>query len=507
MPDLLSKTCMWLTRRTEALRTGSILRSLLGNAMWSLWAKVVVQFTQLATFIVAARTLESAEFGLFAYVAAIVALLVILAEGGWSEFVMKTHHDGDRLDQIATVAIVSGVTAMATGLCVALVLGLYFQLTHVGLLVAMFSIWLLPTPFGSVCEGVFIADGRLRDLSMIKIVAELCGTAVAILGLLHGLNIFALVAGRLASQVVSVIAYALVLRWLPKLGVRSRFLRELFEFSRHIVSNRLIVFLRSYSGTLVVGSVLGLTEAGYYRAAERIVSAFSEVVGEPARQLAWVVLRKGAVSGSNSRGASPEIGAKATTFVVVLMAISAPIYIGLALMSGMLIHLALGDGWAPAAILVSLLSVKQILLVPGYVTEPLLSLTGTIRKMPAAILVNSLVSVGLIVALSPFGMVAAAAGQCAAALFSFAVSAWLQSLYGAVNWSRILRGCAHPAVAVIAMALTIFLLGDVAGQSVMNGFTTTFLQVLAGGIVYIGTLAVLHKVAGGLLPVTIKEQG
>lgn len=507
MASIVSKTCMWLSRRAMSLRTGSLVRSLVSKAMWTLSAKLVVQITQLSTFIIAARTLASAEFGLFAYVATLVMPLVILAEGGWSEFVMKTNHEGNRLDQIATVALISGTAAMVAGLCVAALLGLYLELPHEALLVALFSFWLLMTPFSSVCEGLFIANALLRELSIIKIVAEVCGMAVAILALLHGWNVFSLVAARLASQIVSVVSYICVSKWLPKLVVSAVFIQELLDFSRYIIANRLLFFIRSYSGTIVVGSFLGLSEAGYYRAAERIVSAFSEVVGEPARQMAWSVLRRAAVSNPCQQGISPEVGAKATTFVVILLIISAPIYIGLALMSGTLIHFALGDGWAPAAILVSLLSIKQILLVPGYVTEPLLSLTGTIRKLSSVILINSLVSVGLILAFSPFGMVATAMAQCVAAVFSFTLSARLQSYYGAVNWLRILRGCVQPAIALVAMSLTVFLLGNVAAQSLSSGLTTNVLQMLAGGLVYVATLAVLHKLAGGFLPVVVADPG
>ncbi|PZU89491.1 MAG: polysaccharide biosynthesis protein [Shinella sp.] len=484
-------------------RLGAFVRwpSLLTDAMWTMSAKIFIQISQLATFIVAARVLASAEFGLFAYVAAVVALLVIFAEGGWCEFVMKMRDDADRLNQIASVALFAGLCAMSIGLGLAVVLGFVLHLPQVGGLVALFSLWLLPTPFSAVCDGVFVSGGRLRQQAIVRIVAEACGMSVAIGGLLAGWNILALVAGRLASQIVTVVLFVAILRWVPKLHLRAAFLRELLDFSRHIVANRLIIFLRSYSGTLVVGSVLGLTEAGYYRAAERVVAAFSEVVGEPARMLAWVVLRRVAVRGSDDGEVSRQIGTAATKFVIMLMAVSAPVYIGLALMSGTMVHVALGEAWAPASLLVTLLAIKQVLLVPGYVTEPILSLSGTIRRMPPAILVNSLVSLAFILVLSPFGMVAAAIGQCAAALFSFGISARLQSRYGEVNWTKVLRGCAHPAIALVAMTLVVVLLGSLATASSMSGLPVNFLQVVAGGVIYLGTLVVLQRLIGGSLPI------
>lgn len=475
--------------------------SLVKSAVWTFSAKGFSQVAQLAAFIVAARVLNSAEFGLFAYSAAFAVLLVIFAEGGWGEFVMKTPSDPDRLDQVASVSILAGLLSMTFGLCGAAVIGLYFGQAQEAMLVALFSIWLLPASLVVVYEGIMVAAGRLRAHAVIRILADACGLGVTVAGLLAGWSVLALVAGRLTMQVTMLAACIVVVRWFPRPRLTQPLLRELLEFSRHIVANRLIVFVRSYSGTLAVGSFLGLAEAGYYRAAERIVAAFSEMIGEPVRLLAWVVLRRVTNLPAGERSPSKEMGAAATAFMVSAMAISVPVYIGLALMSGSLVHIVLGDSWAPAAILITLLSVKQILLIPGYLTEPLLSLAGTIKKMPAAVLVNSLVSLAFILAFTPFGMLAAAIGQCAAAVFSFAISMRLQSRYGAVDWSGVMRRSLHPLLGVIAMVTAVALIGDVAAASAASSLAVNALQTIAGSAAYIVVLVALQKFKGGSAPI------
>ncbi|GLR24025.1 MULTISPECIES: oligosaccharide flippase family protein [Alphaproteobacteria] len=488
---------VWWTR----LRLALVSPSLVGSAVWTFGAKVFSQVAQLAAFVVAARVLTSAEFGLFAYSAAFAVLLVIFAEGGWGEFVMKTHNDAERLDQIATVSILSGMLSMTVGLCGATIIGLYFGQIWEAVLVALFSVWLLPASLVVVYEGIMVAAGRLRAHATVRILADACGLAVTVAGLLAGWSVLALVAGRLAMQLTMLTACMTMVRWLPKPRLTRALLWELLDFSRHIVSNRLIVFVRSYSGTLIVGSFLGLADAGYYRAAERIVAAFSEMIGEPLRLLAWVILRRVSNLPPGDRDVSREIGTAATGFMVSAMAVSLPVYIGLALMSGSVVHIVLGEAWAPAAILITLLSVKQILLIPGYLTEPLLSLAGTIRKMPAAVLLNSLVSLAFVLALTPFGMLAAAAGQCAAAMFSFIISMRLQSRYGAVDWSGVLRRCLHPVLGVSAMVTTVALIGQVAESSAASGLAVNMLQAIAGGAVYVVTLAALQKINGGSPPI------
>jgi O-antigen/teichoic acid export membrane protein len=482
-----------------ALRTPSSMSRLINGGFWTLTAKVFSQVAQLAAFILAARFLTSAEFGFYALSSALALFFVAFAEGGWGEFVMKTSEDADRLNQIATVALLSGTLATAVGLLSATMFSQVFHSAEEATLIGLFSCWLLPSSITTVYDGILVARGRLNNQALIRILAETFGFCIIAVGFWTGWGIVALVFGRLATQIVSLCLSAVVLRWIPRLRLEYPFLLELLEFSRHIVLNRLIVLTRSYSATLVVGSFLGLAEAGLYRAAERIVAAFSELIGEPARVLAWTILRRAAMQ-HPPEDAARRIGATATKFMIVLMTISLPIYTGLALVSGNLVHFALGDTWAPAALLITLLSLKQILLIPGYVTEPLLSLSGTIRKMPFTVLANSLVGIGCLLAFVPFGMLATACGQCAASIVSFFISVRLQGRYGELDWGTVQRKCGYLALALLAMVAAVLLLGDIASTFAVSRMPTLVIQIVAGATVYFAGILALQKLKGGLLP-------
>src|SRR5690606_23600970 len=123
---------------------------------------------------------------LFAYCAAFSVLLVIFAEGGWGEFVMKTRDDRDRLDQIAGVSILFGMLAMMVGLCGAAVVGLYFGLVQEAALVVLFSVWLPAASLVVVYEGFLVATSRLRVHAAIRILADACGLVVTVGCLLWG---------------------------------------------------------------------------------------------------------------------------------------------------------------------------------------------------------------------------------------------------------------------------------------------------------------------------------
>lgn len=480
------------------------LRSLRGGVIsagaWTISAKVVSQISQVAAFILAARSLPTAEFGFYAYSSAFVLLFVAIAEGGWGEFIMKTPDYRKSLSQIATVALISGSGVTLIGLLATTVIQIDFKRTDEATIIALYSCWILPAALSTVYDGVMVADGKLRNLALIRISGEIAGLATVALGLSLGWGVVSFVASRLAAQLVCLFASMVVVRWLPRLELTRAFCKELLEFSRHIVANRFIVLFRSYSATLLIGSFLGLTDAGFYRAAERIVAAVSELVGEPARILAWSRLRRVAPVIEGQPAAKEDIGKPATMLLSVLMIIAMPVYVGLALVAEPLVRLVLGPSWAPTAALLILLALKQILLIPGYVTEPILSLTGNIRRMPPNILVNNLVGVVILLSLAPFGMLPAAVGQCVAAIFAFAISIYLHVKYGGVQWLRVLRDCSFPALGLTAMSMVVLGVSDLTQLFSIGVFLTMALQILSGAAIYLAALVAGYKLGAVIVP-------
>ncbi|WP_246225885.1 oligosaccharide flippase family protein [Chelativorans xinjiangense] len=488
-------------RRTFRLSVPAIV----GGGLWALSAKLTSQVAQLSAFIVAARILTPAEFGFFAFSSAVAIFLVVLAEGGWAEFVMKSADGEGRLDQVTTISLASGLLFTALGLGAAGILyGVFDQVWEASLL-ALFCCWILPSAMTTVYDGVLVHRGQLHSQAIIRITAEAAGLALAVLGLFIGWNVFALVAGRLAMQLVILCGSIFAVGWVRPVGPTRLVVREVLRFSKHVITNRLIVFFRSYSGTFAVGGFLGLAEVGYYRAAERIVAAFYELVGEPARTLAWIVFRRARDREDTEAGREDAVRRAGNMLLPVLLAVAAPVFLGLALVSGSFVDLLLGEVWGPAAVVVSILSIRQLLLITGSMTEPLLAIKGNIRRLAPVGLANSLVSVGLIVVLAPFGLLAVACGQVLAAVVAFTTLVWLQGRYGGLDWYGVVRGSGFVALAVAGMLCAVFALGRVVDLSTLPPLAALALQATAGAAGYLLVLLLLRKFATGMFPALAAE--
>lgn len=457
--------------------------SLLGHGSWTLFCKIYSQLIQLSIFIIAARILAPSEFGFFAFASAIAVILVVLSEGGWREFILKSRDCADKLNDVATMSMIAATLFTLIALSIAAVLALYFEQVWEAQLVAFFSLWILPAALSAIYEGVLISKSKVKVHSLLRIIGETIGFVVAVSGLLIGWNVAAMVAGRLAMQLTYLLGAMITTRWIPTFSFERIFVKELFDFSRHILLNRIMLQVRSYAGTLVIGTVLGLTEAGLFRAAERIVAAISELIGDAARMLAWIVLRR--ADGETLKGQSNLliIGRVGTSFLIVLTAIATPIFLGLALVSDDVVSVLLGEKWAPAGTIIALLCIKQIFLMPSFITEALLSITGNLKKMPPVVLFNVCVSIGMILVFAPFGVLAVAGGQIIAAIIAFGTTLHLQGRHGGVAWAQIFRDSIVILLAAALMSIAAYVVGLVCAA--WSPAATIASQTTIGGIVYL----------------------
>ncbi|MGJ8545979.1 MAG: oligosaccharide flippase family protein [Sulfitobacter sp.] len=464
-------------------------RGLLGDGFWTLLTKIASQGLQLAVFIMAARMLQPAAFGLFAFCTALAILMVVLAEGGWREYVLGTPDAAARHDETATIALISGGALTALGLICAVALWRSFALQDEALLIAFYCLWIVPAVMSAFYEGVMVAQGQVRIMAKIRIAAEVFGAVLALGGLWAGYGVFALVAGRIAMQLGFLGGALLATRYLPRLRFDLDFTRVLFAFSGYILINRLAVQLRSYSGTLIVGMYLGLGDAGLFRAAERLVAAIGELVGEPARMMGWIFFRRlGPVQGAKWR-------AEVTRYMAALICVAALVFGGMALIAQDLVRMLLGENWLPAASIVPLLALKQLLVTPSMLTEPLLSIAGAIRRAWPAVLANAAVAVGALALAAPYGIMPAAGAQIASACFALGTTVFLQRRYAGMMWPGVLRGIAALPLALLVMGATVLWIGriDLIQQAPLP--LMMLAKVLGGTLAYAATLFLCTQLA------------
>lgn len=416
---------------TESAASGS--RKVLGDTALTAAERIISQIAQFTVFVVAARILGPADFGVFALVSASAILLLRVAEFGWAPFIMS--HDGDdRVPrQVLFVAIVTGVLIGLLGIGGAWLSPAFGTTEEFAALMALFSVWVMLATASQAQKGVMIWQQKLKASAICEIAGELVGLVVAIASLFSGWGLLALAFARLSAQTTHLLLSFVFTRLRPLMGMTSDLINELWVFSSQIFVSRMLINIRLYAATFIIGGFLGPAAVGFFRAADRLVSAAGEVIAVPGQLLAWTLIRKARDDG-DPVGQADRINAQVSHHIKFLFGASAPIFTWMIVMSPELIGGLLSDEWAPAAPLVAILAVARMLFTFGIVTEPLMSIVGQAKRLPAFTLCVLVMSVALTLISVSFGVYAVAWAQVIIAGLVTMATVWLFKTYAGIQW-------------------------------------------------------------------------
>ncbi|MCC5962982.1 MAG: oligosaccharide flippase family protein [Rhodobacteraceae bacterium] len=432
-----------------------------GGAALTAVARAYAQLTQLVIFVVAARVLGPEEFGFFVLVSAFAYIALKVSEAGWAEYIMAWSGDIHMIRCTYGISWISGAVMMVIGLLATAAVSMVAQHPETQLLVAGFAIWILLATPSAALNGTLIREGRLVSFATCTILAETVGLLVSLALLQAGYGVLALVGGRLGLQVAFLAVALVITRLRPAFDMAQPDLRALAEFSFNILASRLVITLRGYSGVFVVGAFLDPVSVGLFRAGQRVVGAFAELVGEPTRILAWRNFRL-----ARDTGRDDGFQDCANRFFPVLAVVAIPGYLWIALFSDQIIMGLLGPDWQGAAPIISLLAAAGLLGAMGQATEPLMSLTGQTRLMRRLILAYALAGITLTVAGGPFGLIVLTVAQVVIMAIIFVTNLYIYRTRLGIAWLPVARNLL-PAILPITLSIGALILLD--GLEVLTG--------------------------------------
>lgn len=432
----------------------------ISGGVWTMAERVISQASQLIVFIAAARVLSPAEFGTFALVSACAILLLRVAEAGWSQYIMSWQGDATIPRQVLFIAILSGMAITSLGVLAGLLLPLIGLSQDTSLLVILFAVWVTLATTSSAQKGMMIWQDKLKSSATAESLGEIAGVGAALAALYSGWGVLSLAVGRLTFQSVHLCISFIATRMAPKPGMSRAELRKLLVFSGQVLSSRMIVNLRMYLATFIIGGFLGPASVGFYRAAERLVGAMAEIVSVPGEVLAWSLFREN--RDTRPEGTPPTSGfqTQANLYYRYLLAIALPLFIWLALLGDDLIAGLLGSEWLPALPVVAILALSRAIMTTGLATEPVLSLAGQIRKLPAFTLAFFVLTVAVTLASAPFGLFAIAWAQVAVSVVIFAATIPLLRRNTNIDLVEVLRRARRLIVPLIMGTAVLLLLRD-----------------------------------------------
>jgi O-antigen/teichoic acid export membrane protein len=451
---------------------------------------VLTQALSLAFALVLARVAEPRDFGEFAAGSILVAVGAILTESGMLAALIQRR---DRIEEAASTALVStlvsGTGLALLALALAPLVGLVFGSRDIGLVAAAMSGTLVLTSVQIVPNALM----QRRFSFVRRVVSDPVGViafgVTATIACAQGLGVWGLVLGTYVGLVVHAgLSWALA-RWRPRLSLVSFAMwRELISFARHVLASEIVIRAHMTAETLLLGRFVSTSALGQYQYAQRIARqpliaqvsiasavlfpAFAHIAADEARLRAAFIrsLRWTAVT--------------AFPLSLILLPLGEPLAV-----------LLLGENWRPAGRATAALCLYAAGQALGSVASEVFKASGRPDFLPRMHLVSFVVSLALMLALLPFGLVGVAAAVSVGSVAMAAYAVRAASTVVRMPVRELAANLWPPAAAALAMALVVLpleqVLVDADARAGLQGPAVLALEAALAAAIFLGVLRVV----------------
>ncbi|MGQ9592323.1 MAG: lipopolysaccharide biosynthesis protein [Planctomycetota bacterium] len=330
---------------------GRVFRAIL----WAAASKGSCEAVRYARIIVLARILSPEDFGVFGIGLLVLGVLEAFTEPGLhTALVQRAGPVARYLDSVFVACAARGfILAIALWICAPLG-ARFWDVPQATALIRSTSLVTILRGLANPAATMLFRELDFRTLFLWNLLEALTSLVVALVLGLSGFGIWALAGSLVAGEAARTgISYALR-PWSPRFQPNWADLRALARFGRWVMATNAAVFIGLQLDGALVAKMVSAFALGYYQMAQRLAAL-------PRMTLVAVLNHVALPALSRAQGDRRRVRRLAIAlWLVSLAAAGVPATI-MVIFSGPLVALAFGPVWAPAAPLLAIMSIAQLL--------------------------------------------------------------------------------------------------------------------------------------------------
>jgi O-antigen/teichoic acid export membrane protein len=462
---------------------GASRASIGSNAVWAVIGQGAGQILSLLFFLIIARFVSQASFGLVAISLAIVEVIRRLL---FDPVAYATNARGEVTDSDYDLCF--NVLLITGGLGASILMVFASEVTRLvgspdaAPVLRVTALILLAMSLAGT-HGAWLARAmRFRALAVRATLSVVCGGIVGLGMAIAGYDLWSLVAQQLTINLFNVVTLWISASYRPRPIITLKGLRDLWQRVRHISLGAAWNSIASDADLFIVSAWFGPTVAGVYNAAKRIMLSANLMLGNAISSVALPTLA--GIPDTKARGRAFLSGLTMTSVV------TAPAFAGLAATSPILVHLLLGPRWHAAAPILSALAASGYLLsLAQFASLTLIVGQRThFDSMTSALAASA--NIAVMVVAARFGPVALAAAFSTATLLVLPVRMGFALNALGLGWDTALTAILPPAVAAGLMMSALLAISAEFGEHLPPILTLASL-IAIGMLVYLASLRLL----------------
>lgn len=453
--------------------------------VWMITARLIDRGIGMVSTLLLARLLAPDDFGLVAMATAIGGLLDVLGAFSFDlALIQKKNAERRHYDTVWTLNVIFGLCCAAALVALARPAALFYSEPRLVDVMWALSLMYLINAFGNVGVVNFRKELDFRQEFNFILVRRV-GTFVVTIGAAYVLHSYwALLLGMCLGRAITVAMSYAMNDYRPRFGFGAA--RELFHFSKWMLLNNALGFLRHDGCTFIIGRHFGAAGLGVYTVSYEISNLPSTELVAPINRVTFPGFSKMAEPALISTSYFRLLG------MIALLIL--PVGIGIACVAEPLVQAMLGDKWHQAVPLIAILAVSGAITATQTNNASVWLALG--RPHEVAIVQTCYLLIlfpALYFFMGHYGIVGAGYAYLTAQLVDVGLEMSATKRLLRFGWGRVTAAVWRPVIGVCVMVLAVGTLDS--RLTGLNPWVRLLADSGAGALVYIATVFALWLIS------------
>lgn len=330
--------------------TGTVTAGVRRGLRWKLASQGYSQIARIAVAILLARALTPHAYGEIGMAAVFVTLVLIFSDLAFgTALIQRPEISEEHRSTIFWLTTAVGLLLTAAGYVAAPVIAGFYGEPEVANIFRVLSLTFVITALGATHSALLTRAMDFRGLELRQIGAVTAGAVTAVVGVILGWGLWAVVAQQVAVAVASTLLLWACTGWCPRLRFSYSALKEMAGFSANVFGTRLLFYADRNVDNLLIGRFIGATALGLYAVAYNLMLVPLERIAGPLQQVFYP-----AVARLQSQPA--RMGRAWIRATRLIGAITTPAMLGVMVTAPDLVRVVLGTKWDGAVPVVQVLA-------------------------------------------------------------------------------------------------------------------------------------------------------
>lgn len=420
---------------------------------WKTLETVFVNGIQAIIFLILARLLMPADFGIVALVGAFIAISNVFVSSGLGTALIQT--DEATEEDFSTVLFFSIFVACIFYLIffiTAPLISSFYEEPIITNVLRFYAISILFSAINGVQKSILLRNFEFKKICIVSLFSVVISGVISINMALKGYGVYSIVCNSLLTGAISTLSFFYSMRWIPVISFLPNRLKDFFNYSYKLLLSNLVEVGYTNIFPLLIGKSYNSSQLGYYNNGRQLPSLAANTINASIASVTFSIY-------SRYQYNSEKLKFMVRRSVVTSNFIILPFMAFLASSAEPLVLLILTEKWLPSVIYLQLFCIALGLHHQHNIGFQAISAIGRSDVFLKYQLIKKGLGIFVLLVTLKFGLVFIVIGQVIVAFISifislfpfkkylnYSISEQLKDFYLYLILSLIMFACSYPIV-------------------------------------------------------------